>query len=108
MRQIPDTFIAELNRTIGSEIYGRNTMPAIQADQQVNVHPLQLSYRFDYTEKKVAAMNGSLRSILGYHPYFNTDIFGLFFQLSETSTEAEVATMRSIREKAMEYFLFYK
>jgi DNA-binding CsgD family transcriptional regulator len=108
MRQIPDTFIAELNKTIDSEIYGRNLMPAIQPEQQVIFHPLHLSYRFDYAEKKVAAISGSLRSMLGYHPYFNTDIFGLVFQLSESVSDSEKSMIRSMREKALEYFLFYK
>jgi len=108
MRQIPDTFIAELNKTIDSEIYGKGVMPVIQPEQLSAFHPLHLSYRFDYMEKKVVSMNGSLRSILGYHPYFSTDIFGLVFQLNESVTDGEKSIIRSMREKALEYFLFYK
>ena len=108
MRQIPDTFIAELSKTIDSEIYGRNMMPAILAEPQVIFHPLQFSYRYDYAEKKVAAISGNLRSILGCHPFFNTDIFGLAFQLSDSAPEVEKASLSAMREKAMDYFLCYK
>lgn len=108
MRQIPETFIAELSKTIDSEIYGRNVMPSLLAEPQVIFHPLLFSYRFEYAEKKVAAISGNLRSILGYHPFFNTDIFGLASQLSDTAPESEKAAIRLMREKSMEYFLYYK